>query len=263
MISDTQMRYGSRVPCHGRSWRPCTRCHATTRVRERARRARRRWRQRIPSRCFAFMAASDCGYFAISSSSVRRGAGAVAHLGLRGRDVEERVGHLRAVRPQLDQLPLRRDRGAIVLARELRVADPVLRRRCERAARVGLDERLEAGDGAGVVAALELVERAVVGTLLAGGRGRPAARPAAAVGGTAGAIAAASAGAAGLAASAAAAAGRRLQLAHARIEVDVEILLPLLRLAELVGQHLDLAAQLREVAAHALDLVAAGRGPGS
>src|SRR5205814_10666368 len=30
--------------------------------------------QRMPSRCFAFTAASDCGYFCISSSSVRRAA---------------------------------------------------------------------------------------------------------------------------------------------------------------------------------------------
>src|SRR5262245_36691165 len=30
MISDSQMRYGSRVFCHGRSWRPCCFCHATT-----------------------------------------------------------------------------------------------------------------------------------------------------------------------------------------------------------------------------------------
>src|SRR5436853_824422 len=26
MISESQMRYASRVPCHGRSWRPCVRC---------------------------------------------------------------------------------------------------------------------------------------------------------------------------------------------------------------------------------------------
>ena len=32
MISDSQIRYGSRVSCQGRSWRPCARCHATRRA---------------------------------------------------------------------------------------------------------------------------------------------------------------------------------------------------------------------------------------
>ncbi|MNK95946.1 hypothetical protein D3C87_1162070 [compost metagenome] len=32
MISDSQIRYGSRVFCHGRSCRPCVRCHVTTRA---------------------------------------------------------------------------------------------------------------------------------------------------------------------------------------------------------------------------------------
>src|SRR4051812_8396811 len=31
MISESQMRYASRVPCHGRSWRPWARCHRMTR----------------------------------------------------------------------------------------------------------------------------------------------------------------------------------------------------------------------------------------
>ena len=66
----------------------------------------------------------------------------------------------------LQQLPLRGDRTAIIAPRVLRIADPVLRRRRERAARIRLDERAERGDRARVIAALELVERSVVGTLL-------------------------------------------------------------------------------------------------
>src|SRR5574338_1494263 len=30
MISETQIAYGSRVPCHGKSWRPWRRCQATS-----------------------------------------------------------------------------------------------------------------------------------------------------------------------------------------------------------------------------------------
>ena len=64
------------------------------------------------------------------------------------------------------QLALRRDRTAIVASRVLRIAEPVLRRRGEGALRIGLDEGAEAGDRTLVVAALELVERSVVGALL-------------------------------------------------------------------------------------------------
>ena len=71
-----------------------------------------------------------------------------------------------------DELPLRGDRAAEILLRVLRVADPVLRGRRERALRIRLDERLEAGDRGAVAAGLELVERGVVGTLLVGGRRR-------------------------------------------------------------------------------------------
>jgi len=53
--------------------------------------------------------------------------------------------------------------------------------------------------------------------------------------------------------------GRRprcaFQLAHARVEVDIQIALALLRLLELVGQHLDLAADLGDVALQPLDVV--------
>ena len=81
MISDSQTRYGSRVPCHGRSWRPCARLPRDQARGERTRDAAVRPElERAPSRCFAFAAASDFGYFAISSSSVRRAAGVVAQL---------------------------------------------------------------------------------------------------------------------------------------------------------------------------------------
>ena len=47
----------------------------------------------------------------------------------------------------------------------------------------------------------------------------------------------------------------RLELAHARVEIDVQIALALLRLLELVSQHLDLPAQPRDVALDLLDAV--------
>ena len=187
MISASQIRYGSRVRCHGRSWRPCVRCQSTMRRanrawgiegsargtawpdrplpacgRERAcahrhagpassvglagisqaashssprqggagfgryagpvaaasgtcasvrttasqlplsasrgeGRGERPGGYRTPSRCFAFPAASDCRILGdqLLERAPRRGV--VAQLGLRGRDVEQRVGHLRAV----------------------------------------------------------------------------------------------------------------------------------------------------------------------
>jgi len=48
---------------------------------------------------------------------------------------------------------------------------------------------------------------------------------------------------------------RTLDLAQPRIEVDVEIALALLRLLELVGDDLDLPAQLRDVALQKLQLI--------
>src|SRR6185312_17003905 len=93
-------------------------------------------------------------------------AGVVAELGLRRGDVEHRVGNLGAVGKLLDQRALRGDRALEVAARELRVADPVLRGCGERRLRVLPDERAEARDRAGVVGALELVERGVVCLLL-------------------------------------------------------------------------------------------------
>src|SRR5581483_1244649 len=53
-------------------------------------------------------------------------------------------------------------------------------------------------------------------------------------------------------------AGRRgargFELAHARIEIDVQIALPLLRLRKLVGHHFELTAQLRDFGLELLDL---------
>ncbi len=187
------------------------------------------------------------------------------------RDVEQCVGRLAAVGKLLQQLALRGDRALVIAPRVLRIADPVLRRRRERAARIRLDESVETGDCAGVVAALELVERAVVRALLGDAfrgisRGRrrcngdrrrsgwPAAatpveaprraerrrqhwrdwpaRPFQRAGSR-----------------------RRLDLAQSRVEVDVQVALALLRLLELVGDDLDLSAQLRDIALQDLHLV--------
>ena len=162
MISDSQMRYGSRVFCQGRSCRPCWRCHATTRAANEAdggSRARgsaaaaargrlttvefsRATLRSMSAASAARAAAWPCRPIpiadtcAISSSSVRRDAAALAQFRLRRADVEQRIGHLLAVRVGGDQLPLRGDGRAVVAARVLRVADPVLRRRRQRAARI-------------------------------------------------------------------------------------------------------------------------------
>src|SRR6185437_5040545 len=102
--------------------------------------------------------------------------GVVAHVALRECDVEQRLGSLAALRPLEEQAPLRRDRCAVIAPRVLRVAEPVLRRRGERALRPGLDEAAEGGDRRLVLAALELVERAVVRALLGRGVRRAARR---------------------------------------------------------------------------------------
>ena len=120
MISDSQMRYGSRVFCHGRSWRPCVRCQAITPIGE-----SHRWAARLAAlqRCIAVGLKPDHGTLRFPSAhpepllrlrrrlrlrvladqllerAARRGV--VAELRLRRRDVEQRVRHLRAVRPQL------------------------------------------------------------------------------------------------------------------------------------------------------------------
>src|SRR5512136_357578 len=88
--------------------------------------------------------------------------GGIAELELAAADVEQRVGHLLAVRIARNQLALRGDRAAEILLRKLGVADPVLRRRRERALRVRLDEGLEPADRRGIVATLELLERGIV-----------------------------------------------------------------------------------------------------
>ena len=193
MISASQIRYASRVPCHGRSCRPCARCHADRRVaNERAgagRRRRRTLRQAAEDGCAARSRRSAATSRAGGRSADRealprldRGLGlrvlrdqlleraprrrAVAQLELAGGDVEQRVRHFRIAGKCGDELPLRGDRRAIVLQRELRIADPVIGRRRERALAVVLDEGIEARDGRGVVAGLELIERDVVGALL-------------------------------------------------------------------------------------------------
>ncbi len=49
--------------------------------------------------------------------------------------------------------------------------------------------------------------------------------------------------------------GGAFQLAHARVEVDVQVALAFLRLFEFVGQHFDLAADLGDVALQSFDVV--------
>src|SRR5207248_10391542 len=68
----------------------------------------------------------------------------VAHLRIRARDIEERVRNFLAIGIGRDQLSLRRDGGAVILHRVLRIAGPVQRRGRERAPRVGAREALEA-----------------------------------------------------------------------------------------------------------------------
>src|SRR5256712_11119661 len=88
--------------------------------------------------------------------------GALPQLTLGARDVEQRIGRLGILRPELDHLLLGRDGGLVIAHRVVRVADPVLRRGQELAAREIGHEILEAGDGELVVAELELVERQLV-----------------------------------------------------------------------------------------------------
>ena len=176
---------------------------------------------------------------------------------MRRRNVQQRIGNLGARWIVGDQQTLRGDRRAIVLAGVLRVADPILRGRRERALRIIFDEAREIRDGPAIIAALELVERGVVRALLHGRVARRSHRRRSAT--------------------------RRnvrrrerrsvardrtrrrrpfspclrraFELAQPRIEIDVEIALALLRLLELVGQHFLLAAQARDVRSDLLDLV--------
>src|SRR5438477_8758882 len=95
--------------------------------------------------------------------------GVVVQIRLCRCDIEERIRDLGARGIRRDQRALRGDRCAIVLARVVRIAHPVLCRRGERALRIILYEGREVGDRAHVVAALELIERSVIGALLGGG----------------------------------------------------------------------------------------------
>src|SRR5258707_5932979 len=151
------------------------------------------------------------------------GRGALSELGLRARDVEQRVGRLRVVGPELDHFLLRGDGGLVVAHRVVGVADPVLRRGQEVAAREIGHEILEAGDGELVVAELELVERQLVGLLL---RGRAALA---------------------LAQLVLQLRLRLLEPSQAVVQVDVEVLLAPLERLGLVRQHLDRPGQLCNV----------------
>src|SRR3954470_9646023 len=88
---------------------------------------------------------------------------AVAHLRLVARDIEQRIGRLGVVRPGAHDLLLRGDRRLVVAHRVVRIADPVLRVRSERAVRIAREEVLEPSDRKLVVAQLELAERRLVG----------------------------------------------------------------------------------------------------
>src|SRR5258706_7199406 len=151
------------------------------------------------------------------------GRGALSELRLGTRDVEQRVGRLRVVRPELDHFLLGGDGGLVVAHRVIGVADPVLRRGQEIAAREIVHEILEAGDGELVVAELELVERQLVGLLL-GGRAAFA-----------------------LAQLVLQLRLRLLELSQAVVQVDVEVLLAALERLGLVREHLDRPAQLCDV----------------
>src|SRR5258706_1261981 len=151
------------------------------------------------------------------------GRRALSELRLGAGDVEQRVGGLRVVGPELDHFLLGGDGGLVVAHRVIGVADPVLRRGQEVAAREIGHEILEAGDGELVVAELELVERQLVGLLLCG-------RPAIALGELVLQLRL-----------------RLLELPQAVVQGDVEVLLAALERLGLVREHLDRPAQLCDV----------------
>src|SRR5258706_12561900 len=157
------------------------------------------------------------------------GRGALSELRLGARDVEQRVGRLRVVRPELDHFLLGGDGGLVVAHRVIGVADPVVREWQEVAARESVHEILEAGGGELVVAELELVERQLVGLLLGG-------RAALALGELVLQLRL-----------------RLLELSQAVVQVDVEVLLAPLERLGLVRQHLDRPAQLCDVLLERLD----------
>src|SRR6266852_3057877 len=151
------------------------------------------------------------------------GRRALSELRLGAGDVEQRVGGLRVVRPELDHFLLGGDGGLVVAHRVVGVADPVLRRGQEVAAGEIGHEILEARDGELLVAELELVERQLVGLLL-GGRAALA-----------------------LAQLVLQLRLRLLELSQAVVQVDVEVLLAPLERLGLVREHLDRPAQLCDV----------------
>src|SRR6266853_3053915 len=88
--------------------------------------------------------------------------GALSQLPLRARDVEQRIGGLGIVRPELHHFLLGGDCRLVIAHRVVRVADPVLCRRQELAAGEIGHEILKARDGELIIAELELVERQLV-----------------------------------------------------------------------------------------------------
>src|SRR6266516_85078 len=149
--------------------------------------------------------------------------GALSQLTLGARDVEQRVGRLGILRPELDHFLLGGDDGLVVAHRVVGVADPVLRRGQELAAREIGHEILEARDRELIVAELELVEGELVRLFFGSGA------------------------ALALAQLVLQLRLRLLELSQAVVEVDVEILLAPLEGLGLVREHLDVPAQLRDV----------------
>src|SRR5258706_3689431 len=148
---------------------------------------------------------------------------ALSQLPLGARDVEQRIGRLGILRPELDHFLLGGDGGLVIAHGVVSVADPVLRRGKQLAAGEIGHEILEARDGELIVAELELVERQLVRLFFRGGT------------------------ALALAQLVLQLSLRLLELSQAVVEVDVEILLAPLQRLGLVREHLDRPAQLRYV----------------
>src|SRR5215831_4492718 len=164
MISESQMRYGSRVRCHGRSRRPAFFCQAISRAAKEAGAPTPRIACEAATRRSAAEALPRFGR-GVRAGEARNDvleraprAGVVAQLDLTARDVEEGIGNLLAVGIGGQQLSLRRDRPFVIALRVLSVTLPVHRGRGKRAARVRADESLEARDRCGIAPVPELVE---------------------------------------------------------------------------------------------------------
>src|SRR5215475_9278027 len=173
MTSESQMRYGSRVRCHGRSCRPAFFCQAISRAAKEPDALPRRiaceaTRRSAAEALLRFGGGVRAGETRDDVLERAPRAGVVAQLDLTARDVEEGIGNLLAVGIGGQQLSLRRDRPAVIALRVLSVTLPVHRGRGERAARIRADETLEARDRGRIAAALELVEGGVVSALLGG-----------------------------------------------------------------------------------------------